>query len=97
MYLGKVCELSDTESLFMRPKHPYTKALLDAVPIADPDVGIVVMSEIGEAPSMMQPPPGCVFHPRCTYSVLRCGDDVPELEKFKKASVACHRAAELDL
>jgi oligopeptide/dipeptide ABC transporter ATP-binding protein len=97
MYLGRVCELSDTESLFMRPKHPYTKALLDAVPIADPDVGIVVMSEIGEAPSMMQPPPGCVFHPRCTYSVLRCGDDVPELEKFEKASVACHRAAELDL
>ena len=97
MYLGRVCELSDTESLFMRPKHPYTKALLDAVPIADPDVGIVVMSEIGEAPSMMQPPPGCVFHPRCTYSVLRCGDDVPELERLETASVACHRAAELDL
>jgi len=97
MYLGRVCELSDTESLFMRPKHPYTKALLDAVPIADPDVGIVVMSEIGEAPSMMQPPPGCVFHPRCTYSVLRCGDDLPELQELEKASVACHRASELDL
>jgi len=97
MYLGRVCELSDTESLFMRPKHPYTKALLDAVPIADPDVGIVVLSELGEAPSMMQPPAGCVFHPRCTYSVLRCGDDVPELQGLDKASVACHRAAELDL
>jgi len=97
MYLGRVCELSDTESLFMRPKHPYTKALLDAVPIADPDVGIVVLSELGEAPSMMQPPPGCVFHPRCTYSVLRCGDDVPELQRFEKTNVACHRAAELDL
>ena len=97
MYLGRVCELSDTESLFMRPKHPYTKALLDAVPIADPDVGIVVLSELGEAPSMMQPPPGCVFHPRCTYAVLRCGDDVPELQDFEKTCVACHRAAELDL
>lgn len=97
MYLGRVCELSDTESLFMRPMHPYTKALLDAVPIADPDVGIVVMSELGEAPSMMQPPPGCVFHPRCTYSVLRCGDDVPELQDLDKTCVACHRAAELNL
>ncbi len=97
MYLGTVCELSDTESLFIRPKHPYTKALLDAVPIADPDVGIVVLSELGEAPSMMQPPAGCVFHPRCTYSILRCGDDVPELQDLESASVACHRAAELDL
>ena len=97
MYLGRVCELSDTETLFMRPKHPYTKALLDAVPIADPDVGIVVLSELGEAPSMMQPPTGCVFHPRCTYSVLRCGEAVPDLEDFDKTSVACHRAAELDL
>ncbi len=97
MYLGRVCELSDTESLFMRPKHPYTKALLDAVPIADPDVGIVVLSELGEAPSMMQPPSGCVFHPRCTYSVLRCSDNVPELQGIATTRVACHRAAELDL
>ncbi len=97
MYLGRVCELSDTENLFMRPKHPYTKALLDAVPIADPDIGIVVLSELGEAPSMMQPPAGCVFHPRCTYSVLRCAEDVPALQDFEKTSVACHRAAELDL
>ena len=97
MYLGRVCEVSDTESLFMHPRHPYTKALLDAVPIADPDVGIVVLSELGESPSMMKPPPGCVFHPRCTYSVLRCGDDLPELQDFDKTSVACHRAAELDL
>jgi oligopeptide/dipeptide ABC transporter ATP-binding protein len=97
MYLGRVCELSDTESLFIRPMHPYTKALLDAVPIADPDVGIVVLSELGEAPSMMKPPAGCVFHPRCTYSVLRCRDEMPDLQDFDKTSVACHRAAELDL
>jgi len=97
MYLGRVCELSDTESLFMRPKHPYTKALLDAMPIADPDIGIVVLSELGEAPSMMRPPAGCVFHPRCTYSVSRCGEVVPELQDFEMTSVACHRAAELDL
>ena len=97
MYLGRVCEVSDTESLFMHPRHPYTKALLDAVPIADPDVGIVVLSELGESPSMMKPPPGCVFHPRCTYSVLRCGDDLPEMQDFDGTSVACHRAAELDL
>jgi oligopeptide/dipeptide ABC transporter ATP-binding protein len=97
MYLGRVCELSDTESLFMRPKHPYSKALLDAVPIADPDVGIVVLSDLGEAPSMLQPPDGCVFHTRCTYSVLRCREDVPQLQDLGKSSVACHRAAELDL
>jgi len=97
MYLGRICEISDTESLFIRPKHPYTKALLDAVPIADPDVGIVVLSELGEAPSVMRPPPGCVFHPRCTYSVLRCNDDSPDLQVLDGSSVACHRAAELDL
>jgi peptide/nickel transport system ATP-binding protein len=97
MYLGRICEVSETENLFLRPKHPYTKALLDAVPIADPDVGIVVLSELGEAPSMLQPPTGCVFHPRCTYSILRCSDDPPELRKLGRASVACHRAAELDL
>lgn len=97
MYLGRVCELSDSERLFMRPMHPYTKALLDAVPIADPNVGIVVLSELGEAPSMMKPPAGCVFHPRCTYSVLRCGDEIPDLQDFGNTSVACHRAAELDL
>jgi oligopeptide/dipeptide ABC transporter ATP-binding protein len=97
MYLGRICELSDTESLFLRPKHPYTKALLSAVPIADPDVGIVVTSELGEAPSMLRPPRGCVFHPRCAYAVPRCGEDPPELRKLEMASVACHRAAELDL
>ncbi|MFQ6006599.1 MAG: dipeptide ABC transporter ATP-binding protein, partial [Woeseia sp.] len=79
MYLGRLVEQADTECLFMRPKHPYTKALLDAVPIADPAVGIVVLSELGEAPSMLRPPPGCVFHPRCPDSILRCSDEMPEL------------------
>jgi len=97
MYLGRLCELADTESLFMRPKHPYTKALLDAVPIADPAVGIIVSSDLGEAPSMLQPPSGCAFHPRCPYSILRCSDDLPELQDFNKSSAACHRAAELAL
>ena len=97
MYLGRLCELADTESLFMRPKHPYTKALLDAVPIADPAIGIIVSSDLGEAPSMLQPPSGCAFHPRCPYAILRCSDDLPELQDFKKSSAACHRAAELAL
>jgi oligopeptide/dipeptide ABC transporter ATP-binding protein len=97
MYLGRLCELADTESLFMRPKHPYTKALLDAAPIADPAVGIIVSSDLGEAPSMLQPPSGCAFHPRCPYSILRCSDDLPELQDFNKSSAACHRAAELAL
>jgi oligopeptide/dipeptide ABC transporter ATP-binding protein len=97
MYLGRLCELADTESLFMRPKHPYTKALLDAVPIADPAIGIIVSSDVGEAPSIMQPPSGCAFHPRCPYSILRCSDDLPELQAFNKSSAACHRAAELAL
>jgi oligopeptide/dipeptide ABC transporter ATP-binding protein len=97
MYLGRLCELADTESLFMRPKHPYTKALLDAVPIADPAIGIIVSSDLGEAPSILQPPSGCAFHPRCPYAILRCSDDLPELQDFKKSSAACHRAAELAL
>ena len=97
MYLGRLCELADTESLFMRPKHPYTKALLDAVPIADPAIGIIVASDLGEAPSMLQPPSGCAFHPRCPYSISRCSEELPELQDFKKSSAACHRAAELAL
>ncbi len=97
MYLGRLCELADTQSLFMRPKHPYTKALLDAVPIADPAIGIIVSSDLGEAPSILQPPSGCAFHPRCPYSISRCSEDLPELQNFDKSSAACHRAAELAL
>jgi len=97
MYLGRLCELADTKSLFASPKHPYTKALLDAVPVADPGVGIIVTSELGETPSMLQPPSGCVFHPRCPYSVSRCSEELPVLHHFDNNSAACHRAAELDL
>jgi oligopeptide/dipeptide ABC transporter ATP-binding protein len=97
MYLGWVCELADSESLFAHPRHPYTKALLNAVPIADPAVGIVVSSNLGEAPSMLQPPSGCVFHPRCPYAKLRCSEEVPELQDFENTSVACHRAVDLEL
>ncbi len=97
MYLGRLCEFADTRTLFTRPKHPYTKALLDAVPIADPAVGIIVTAELGETPSMLQPPSGCVFHPRCPYSIARCREEQPELQDFEGGRAACHRAAELDL
>jgi oligopeptide transport system ATP-binding protein len=84
MYLGKIAEITDRRELYENPRHPYTKALLAAVPIPDP----VLEAErthsvlIGEVPSPLNPPPGCVFHPRCPIAVDRCRGEVPPLREI---------------
>ena len=92
MYLGKLAEVADCDELYENPMHPYTRALLSAVPVPDP----VVESERehrviqGEVPSPINPPSGCVFHPRCEYAVTRCRGDVPDRRELRPAHfVAC--------
>ena len=91
MYLGKIVELTDRASLYEHPQHPYTKALLSAVPIPDPSVEAgrerVVLG--GEVPSPLNPPSGCVFHPRCPIAIDDCRGIVPELREVRPD----HRAA----
>jgi oligopeptide transport system ATP-binding protein len=94
MYLGKVVEITDRKSLYEDPQHPYTKALLSAVPIPDPAVEAgrehVVLG--GEVPSPLNPPAGCVFHPRCPIAIADCRRVVPELRLVKPGhAAACIR------
>src|SRR5262245_51323575 len=95
MYLGKIAEIADRKSLYDEPLHPYTKALLAAVPIPDPELETrrerVVLR--GEVPSPLNPPAGCVFHPRCPIAVERCQVDVPALREIRPSHwAACHLA-----
>ena len=85
MYLGKMVELADTDELFDNPLHPYTKALLEAVPIPDPTLESGRAHKIikGEIPSPMSPPSGCVFHPRCEIAVDGCSGAFPEFSEVK--------------
>ena len=82
MYLGKIVEMADCDELYDNPQHPYTKALLNAVPIPDPEVEKNREHNImtGEVPSPINPPSGCVFHPRCSLAVESCKSDIPVLE-----------------
>ena len=79
MYLGHIVEMADSDTLFDNPQHPYTRALLAAVPVPDPYVeqGREFRPVKGEVPSPMNPPSGCVFHPRCPMAVERCSQEVP--------------------
>lgn len=91
MYAGRVMEIQDADALFSAPRHPYTKALRDAVPIADPTrrEGMTILE--GEVPSLLEPPDGCRFHPRCQYATDRCSDVVPEADLIKPGNwVRCH-------
>jgi oligopeptide transport system ATP-binding protein len=96
MYLGRVVELADCDTLFEQPRHPYTKALLAAVPVPDP---IVEASRTfqplgGEVPSPINPPPGCVFHPRCPIAVADCKQVRPESRELSAGHwVACSEVA----
>jgi len=95
MYLGKIVELNETRNLYAYPKHPYTQALLSAVPIPDPKKERVRkrIPMAGETPSPIDLPSGCTFHPRCPYAVERCRVEVPQLRKVSNGSLAaCHLA-----
>ena len=93
MYLGKMVELTDRESLFRDPLHPYTKALLSAIPIPDPTVKRERMILQGEIPSPVNPPKGCRFHPRCPFAVDRCKVEEPQFKELRPGHfAACHVA-----
>ncbi len=98
MYLGRMVEYAKTEDLFANPLHPYTEALLSAVPVADPDVKIERIPLQGEIPNPANPPSGCYFHERCRYCTKKCEEEAPVFTDMGNGHfVACHRAAELKL
>jgi oligopeptide/dipeptide ABC transporter ATP-binding protein len=84
MYAGKIVELAPTQELFRDPLHPYTKALLSAIPIPDPDLKRKLIPLKGEVPSLISPPPGCRFHPRCENATAQCAQVEPVLREVKK-------------
>ncbi|MBM3490057.1 MAG: dipeptide ABC transporter ATP-binding protein [Alphaproteobacteria bacterium] len=93
MYLGRIMELADRRALYEEPLHPYTRALLSAVPIPDPslEAGRERVVLRGEVPSPLNPPAGCVFHPRCPLAEARCAASVPGLREIKPGHwAACH-------
>ena len=92
MYLGRIIEIAERHVLFASPKHPYTQALMDAVPIPDPVVEAQRPHEliIGEVPSLRDPPSGCRFNPRCPIAEDRCRREQPDLRDVDDSSVACH-------
>ncbi len=98
MYLGKVVELAESGELYANPIHPYTEALLSAVPHTDPDQTSSRILLPGDVPSPSNPPPGCKFHPRCRYAKDICSQEIPEWRDMGGDHwVACHFAGELDL
>jgi len=98
MYLGQIVELTETERLFYSPKHPYTEALMSAIPDVDPDRKMNPVLSSGERPNPANPPSGCRFHTRCRYVKLHCKEVQPELSEILQGHfVACHRAKSLTL
>lgn len=93
MYLGKIVEIANRDELFNDPKHPYTQALLDAVPMPDPEYELSRGNKliVGEVPSVRNPPSGCRFHPRCSQATENCSRQVPELVSMDGSrQVSCH-------
>jgi oligopeptide/dipeptide ABC transporter ATP-binding protein len=98
MYLGKIVELAPTRELFSNPRHPYTEALMSAVPVADPDFKPERITLMGDVPSPIDPPSGCTFHPRCSYAKDICKTHVPDYrDTGDKHFVTCHFADKLNL
>ncbi|MFW6252853.1 MAG: ABC transporter ATP-binding protein, partial [bacterium] len=91
MYLGKIAEVADKRTLFERPQHPYTKALLSAIPIPDPKIKRTRIPLVGDVPSPINPPRGCPFHTRCPFVMDRCRSELPQLHELdRNQRVACH-------
>ena len=94
MYLGKIVELADSDDLYSNAMHPYTQALLSAIPVADLDKQTNRIILEGDVPNPINPPSGCSFHPRCKYVKDQCKSEVPKLRKYifndKEHFSACH-------
>jgi len=98
MYVGKLVEMAPTDELFSTPKHPYTAALLSAVPEPDPRAKSERIILQGEVANPADPPSGCYFHPRCSYATEQCKLETPVLQEITDGHyVSCHRAEELIL
>ena len=98
MYVGKIVETAPTEQLFYAPKHPYTAAMMNAIPIPDPRTSRSATILEGDVPSPANPPSGCYFHPRCPHAVEQCRQEAPALQEVAADHfVSCHRYAELQL
>lgn len=95
MYLGRIVESAPTRELFANPRHPYTRALLSAIPSLDPDDRGKAQKLEGEIPSPTNPPPGCKFHTRCAHAQPKCKTDEPKLEAENEHGVSCHFWREL--
>jgi len=98
LYLGRMMELAPAHSLYTRPRHPYTRELLAAVPIPDPDIqpARLARARPGEPPSPLSPPSGCVYRTRCPHAAPVCAERIPEWEELPDTRrVACHRWREL--
>ncbi len=98
MYLGDIVELARSEELYAGPRHPYTEALLSAVPSADPDLMMKRILLPGDVPSPINPPSGCKFHPRCRYAKDICSKEIPEWREISPEHwTACHLSQDLKL
>jgi len=98
MYVGKIVEMAETEELFLNPQHPYTEALLSAVPKPDPRLKMERVILSGEVANPANPPSGCYFHPRCRYAKELCKKENPQLKETNpEHQVSCHFAKELSL
>jgi len=98
MYLGKIVEMAATEELFANPRHPYTEALMSAVPVPDPDFQMERIILQGDVPSPVNPPSGCYFHPRCSYAQDICSKEAPEFRDLGgEHYAACHFSETLSL
>jgi oligopeptide transport system ATP-binding protein len=99
MYLGRMVELADANEIYDRPLHPYTKALISAVPVPDPKIARankrIALS--GEIPSPLNAPTGCPFHTRCPYAQPICSESMPEFKEVEKGRfVACHLTEQIN-
>ena len=96
MYLGNLVEVAETEDLFCHPVHPYTQALLDAIPVPEPEIPTMHNMLEGDVPSLMNPPTGCCFHTRCPHACEQCSKEKPALRDMGNGHfVACHLAGKL--